>query len=142
LRAVRLERVEGRDPVLDRRPHLLAPEPGDVETEVSAAHAVPLPSHALSRESRLASGAVFAPRDAPRTEPAMTRPADDLKGMRVLVVGLARTGLAAVRFLAERGALVTANDRRTDRELADERVQLEALGARVVLGDHPEALFR
>src|SRR6185369_7544380 len=33
----------------------------------------------------------------------MTRPTDDLKGRRVLVVGLARTGVAAARFLARSG---------------------------------------
>ena len=72
----------------------------------------------------------------------MTRRADALKGRRVLVVGLARSGMAAARFLAARGAIVTANDQRSADALGAERDALEALGARVVLGDHPAAIFR
>ena len=58
----------------------------------------------------------------------MTRPADDLGGRRVLVVGLARSGMAAARFLTAHGARVTANDLRDDAALAPERITLEALG--------------
>ena len=35
----------------------------------------------------------------------------DLAGRRVLVLGLARSGVAAARFLADAGAQVTAYDR-------------------------------
>ena len=34
----------------------------------------------------------------------------DLHGKKVLVVGLARTGLATARFLKERGAVVSATE--------------------------------
>ena len=34
----------------------------------------------------------------------------DLQGMQVAVAGLGRSGMAAVRFLAHRGARVTASD--------------------------------
>jgi len=72
----------------------------------------------------------------------VTRPADELRGRRVLVVGMARSGIAAARFLGAQGAVVTANDQRGETELAAERTALEALGAEVVLGGHPEAIFR
>jgi len=41
-----------------------------------------------------------------------TLSAEDLKGRRVLVVGLARSGLAASKVLAQAGALVKATDKR------------------------------
>lgn len=72
----------------------------------------------------------------------MTRVASDLKGRRVLVVGLARTGLAAAKFLAEQGARVTANDVRTAEDLAPQVAMLEGIGARVILGSHPPEEFR
>ncbi len=34
----------------------------------------------------------------------------DLHGKKILVVGLARTGLATARFLKERGAVVSATE--------------------------------
>jgi UDP-N-acetylmuramoylalanine--D-glutamate ligase len=62
-----------------------------------------------------------------------------LEGKRVVVVGLARSGIAAARLLAAKGATVTANDMRTD--LAKETGELAGLGIRVVGGGHPEDLF-
>ena len=44
----------------------------------------------------------------------------DVEGKKVMVLGLARTGIAAARFLAERGADVTVSDRRTEADLARE----------------------
>ena len=38
------------------------------------------------------------------------RPALDLRGRNILVVGLARTGISTARFLKERGAIVAATD--------------------------------
>ena len=63
---------------------------------------------------------------APR---APIRSADDLRGRRTVVLGLARSGLAACRFLADAGAVVVAYDRRPASELAD---AVTALGARPV----------
>jgi UDP-N-acetylmuramoylalanine--D-glutamate ligase len=54
---------------------------------------------------------------------------DDLRGRRALVLGFARSGVAAARFLADHGATVTAYDRRSAGELADE---VDALGGRPV----------
>ena len=59
----------------------------------------------------------------------------DLRGRRVLVLGLARSGLAATRMLVDAGAEVTVYDRRSPDELADavaslsDRTQTLALGA-------------
>jgi len=55
--------------------------------------------------------------------------ADDLRGRRVVVLGLARSGVAAARFLADQGAHVTAYDRRPADDLGD---AIEALGRRAV----------
>jgi UDP-N-acetylmuramoylalanine--D-glutamate ligase len=57
------------------------------------------------------------------------RTADDLRGLNVVVLGLARSGVAASRFLSDAGARVTAYDRRPADELAD---AVEALGSRPV----------
>jgi UDP-N-acetylmuramoylalanine--D-glutamate ligase len=46
------------------------------------------------------------------------RSAEDLRGRRAVVLGLARSGVAACRFLADAGAEVTAYDRRTPGDLA------------------------
>lgn len=61
-----------------------------------------------------------------------------LEGVPVLVVGLGASGRAAARFLAERGAAVTAND---SRQTVDEADELEAAGVTLALGGHDEALF-
>ena len=63
---------------------------------------------------------------APR---APIRSADDLRGRRTVVLGLARSGVAACRFLADAGAIVVAYDRRPASELAE---AVAALGARPV----------
>jgi len=57
------------------------------------------------------------------------RTAEDLRGRRVVVLGLARSGVAASRFLADAGAVVAAYDRRPASELTD---AISALGARPV----------
>jgi UDP-N-acetylmuramoylalanine--D-glutamate ligase len=60
---------------------------------------------------------------------APIRTVADLAGRRTVVLGLARSGVAASRFLADAGAVVAAYDRRSIHELADE---IAALGARPV----------
>jgi len=52
---------------------------------------------------------------------------DSFEGQPVAVLGLARSGLALARFLADRGALVTVYDTRTADALAE---TIEALGER------------
>jgi UDP-N-acetylmuramoylalanine--D-glutamate ligase len=63
----------------------------------------------------------------------------DLAGRRVLVLGLARSGLAASRFLADAGAVVTAYDRREAAELGDAVAALEGRPVRLALGIDPAA---
>ena len=61
------------------------------------------------------------------------RPGFDLDGKRVLVVGLARTGLVTALFSAGYGATVTATDQRPEAELAETAEKLRAAGARLEL---------
>lgn len=70
------------------------------------------------------------------------KPAFDLRGKRVLVVGLARTGVAASLFCSARGARVTATDRKNEHELAETVVLLRAAGVSLALGGHEQASFR
>ncbi|HET7636079.1 MAG TPA: UDP-N-acetylmuramoyl-L-alanine--D-glutamate ligase [Candidatus Limnocylindria bacterium] len=66
----------------------------------------------------------------------------DLAGRRVLVLGLARSGIASVRFLVTTGAEVTVYDRRSPEELADAVARLEGLPIRFALAIPPEELIR
>ena len=65
----------------------------------------------------------------------------DLKGKKVLVVGIARSGVAAARLLVSRGAMVIANDIKPESELGDAADELRTLGVMLSLGAHPESLF-
>ncbi|HKX26626.1 MAG TPA: UDP-N-acetylmuramoyl-L-alanine--D-glutamate ligase [Blastocatellia bacterium] len=64
----------------------------------------------------------------------------ELAGLKVLVVGLARSGVAAAEFLAQRGARVTVNDAKSEDELPGAEA-LRARGIEVVTGSHPAELF-
>lgn len=59
----------------------------------------------------------------------------ELNGKRVLVIGLARTGVATALFCAERDAIVTATDMRSTSELAEATEKLRGAGVRVELTD-------
>jgi UDP-N-acetylmuramoylalanine--D-glutamate ligase len=64
----------------------------------------------------------------------------DLHNQRILVVGLARTGIAAARFLHGRGALVRATDAATPDRLGPEVPALAEMGIALELGGHrPES---
>src|SRR5271154_919214 len=65
----------------------------------------------------------------------------ELKGKRVLVVGLARTGVATALFCAARGAQVTATDSRPEHEPFDAVQKLHTAGVTCELGAHAEELF-
>ncbi len=65
----------------------------------------------------------------------------DLKGKEILVVGLARTGVATARFLAGQGSRVTVTDQRTEPQLQEQLGQLAGLPIRYVLGRHDAADF-
>ncbi len=66
----------------------------------------------------------------------------NLRGKRALVIGLGKTGVAAVRFLLARGAIVAAADLRTRQELAAALASLDGLPVRLHLGEHPDALLQ
>ena len=65
----------------------------------------------------------------------------NVAGKNILVVGIARSGAAAARLLAARGATVTANDAKDGSQLAREADELRTLGVRLALGGHPDELF-
>lgn len=65
----------------------------------------------------------------------------DFSGTRVLIVGLAREGTAAARFLAGRGARVTATDIKPAEALAPSLSALKGLPIRFALGGHPSSLL-
>ena len=62
------------------------------------------------------------------------KPAIDLTGKRVLVVGLARTGIATALFCAAHGAHVTASEERPESEVAEAAEKLRAAGCALELG--------
>lgn len=62
------------------------------------------------------------------------RPGIELEGKRVLVVGLARTGIATARFCASRGAHVTAMDDREALRLGETMSELRAIGCTLTFG--------
>jgi UDP-N-acetylmuramoylalanine--D-glutamate ligase len=61
--------------------------------------------------------------------------------MRVLVVGLARTGVATALFCAARNAKVTATESRQESELGDVPAKLREAGVTLELGRHTEKTF-
>jgi UDP-N-acetylmuramoylalanine--D-glutamate ligase len=68
----------------------------------------------------------------------------ELEGKQVVVVGLARSGIAAARFLARRGSAVVATDRKPAAELPETALkELAADGVRLELGTpRPETFAR
>lgn len=62
-----------------------------------------------------------------------------VKGKRVLVIGAARSGIAAARFLVEHGAEVCLNDIKSRDSFAGEILdELEKKGIELLLGAHPD----
>ena len=69
------------------------------------------------------------------------KPVIELAGKKVLVVGLARTGIATALFCAERGARVTATEMRPEKEIAECAAKLRAAGVTLELGGHRAETF-
>lgn len=69
------------------------------------------------------------------------RPGFDLTGKRVLVVGLARTGVVTALFSAGYGATVTATDEKPESDLSGEAARLRDAGVTLELGNHPQGIF-
>jgi UDP-N-acetylmuramoylalanine--D-glutamate ligase len=65
----------------------------------------------------------------------------ELRGKRVLVVGLARTGVATALFCAARSARVSATDARAENEIGEAVPALRAAGVNLELGGHRENTF-
>jgi UDP-N-acetylmuramoylalanine--D-glutamate ligase len=72
------------------------------------------------------------------TETVRIETVADLRDRRVVVLGLARSGIAACRFLADAGALVTAYDRRAEDDLSDAVAALGDRSVRLALGIEPD----
>jgi UDP-N-acetylmuramoylalanine--D-glutamate ligase len=66
----------------------------------------------------------------------------DIKGKRVLVVGLGKSGIASALFLADRGARVAVSDTKSEEELHYEIPQLLDRGIVVEAGYHNERTFK
>ena len=65
----------------------------------------------------------------------------ELRKMRVLVVGLARTGVATSLFCAKHHATVTATDARPESELGDIPAKMREAGVMLELGGHQEKTY-
>jgi len=66
----------------------------------------------------------------------------ELRGKRVLVVGLARTGVATALFCSARGAVVHATDTRSEAEIGDSVARLRDVGVALSFGAHDESILR
>jgi UDP-N-acetylmuramoylalanine--D-glutamate ligase len=69
------------------------------------------------------------------------KPGIELAGKQVLVVGLARTGVATALFCAARGARVTATEERPESQVAETAAKLRAAGVALELGGHKAQTF-
>ncbi|MGE0528762.1 MAG: UDP-N-acetylmuramoyl-L-alanine--D-glutamate ligase [Bdellovibrionales bacterium] len=67
--------------------------------------------------------------------------ASDLKDKRILIVGLAKTGVTLARFLVHHGAAVTISDHKSKAELSSHLEKLEGLPVTMELGGHTPKTF-
>jgi UDP-N-acetylmuramoylalanine--D-glutamate ligase len=65
----------------------------------------------------------------------------NLRGRRLLVVGLAREGTALARYLSQRGAHVVATDLKPPHAFGDALTPLVEVGVDLILGEHPPSLL-
>jgi UDP-N-acetylmuramoylalanine--D-glutamate ligase len=65
----------------------------------------------------------------------------DVSGKTAVVVGLGRSGVAAANLLLSRGARVIGTDSAARPKASAEAIALEAKGATLVLGGHPDEVF-
>jgi UDP-N-acetylmuramoylalanine--D-glutamate ligase len=66
---------------------------------------------------------------------------EDLRNKKVLVVGLAKSGLATAEFLVNRGARVTVTDHQSASELGSTVDSAQRLGCSLALAGHPVEVF-
>jgi len=69
------------------------------------------------------------------------KPGIELAGQRVLVVGLARTGVAVAQFCTARGARVAVSEERPEEQLGEGIARLRAAGVTLELGGHRRQTF-
>ena len=69
------------------------------------------------------------------------KPGIELAGKQVLVVGLARTGIATALFCAARGARVTATEERAESQIPETAAKLRAAGVTLEMGGHRPQTF-
>ncbi|MCL2760026.1 MAG: UDP-N-acetylmuramoyl-L-alanine--D-glutamate ligase [Desulfuromonadales bacterium] len=65
----------------------------------------------------------------------------ELKGKKILVVGLAKTGVAVAKFLAKRGGVVTVTDIRNRADLKPQLAELSRFDINFALGSHNKSDF-
>ncbi len=65
----------------------------------------------------------------------------DLRGKKVLVVGLARTGIATAKFLKAKGSLVTATEVQPKKEMEEAAQELKGMGISMEWGGHQIETF-
>lgn len=65
----------------------------------------------------------------------------ELSGKRILIVGLAKTGVTLARFLKENGAVVTISDHKSKAELTGFLEQMDGLDVQLELGGHTPKTF-
>jgi UDP-N-acetylmuramoylalanine--D-glutamate ligase len=65
----------------------------------------------------------------------------DWQGKRVTILGGARQGQAAARWLSHHGAIVTVNDRRTADQMAEAKAALQGSLVSWILGGHPAEIL-
>jgi UDP-N-acetylmuramoylalanine--D-glutamate ligase len=65
----------------------------------------------------------------------------ELKGKKVLIIGAARSGVAAARFLMDRGAIVALNDQKPIEKWSAEALALKEVGAGLLPGEPPSWLL-
>jgi len=67
----------------------------------------------------------------------------EVKNKRFVVIGLARSGIAAAKVLAKMGATVVGSDLRSAKEFENGQAlqELQQMGVQIVLGEHPETLL-
>src|SRR3989304_2495779 len=70
------------------------------------------------------------------------KPMTAWEGMRVLVLGAARQGIALTRWLLRQGALVTISDQKRAEDMQPARDALAGSGAKWVFGDQRTSLLK
>ena len=65
-----------------------------------------------------------------------------LKGKKVTVIGLGKSGLASAKFLLAQGAEVWLTERSCEKNILENAGHLEKMGARVEMGGHTETFLK